>query len=59
MTEYECLECNICCCKSYENIKSMGLDPDSDDDTDRMIFCPYWEDYAMFQKVEEDEEDEE
>ena len=40
MTDYECVECGIACFKGRERIKNMGLDPDSDDDTDRMIFCP-------------------
>ena len=58
MTEYECVECNICCYKSYERIKDLGLDPDSDDDLDRMILCPCWGEYAIFHKVEEEEYEE-
>ena len=31
----------------------MDLDPDSDDDCDRMIFCPNWGECAIFRRVEE------
>ena len=50
---YICYECNLNCEKSRQNIVDMDLDPDSDNDYDRMIFCPNWGEFAIFRKVEE------
>lgn len=55
MTEFEfiCYECNLNCEKSRQDIIDMDLDPDSDNDYDRMIFCPNWGEDAIFRRVEE------
>lgn len=54
MTDFfVCCQCNLNCEKSYQGIIDMGLDPDSDDDYDRMVFCPNWGDMAIFERDEE------
>lgn len=50
---YICYECNLNCEKSRQDIIDMDLDPDSDNDYDRMIFCPNWGENAIFRRVRE------
>lgn len=54
MTDYICLECNLNCEKTRQSIIDMNLDPDSDNDYDRMIFCPNWGDMAIFKRTDEE-----
>lgn len=56
---YTCYQCNLNCQKDRSQIVDMDLDPDSDNNYDRMIYCPNWSDFAMFEKDGEDNEDEE
>lgn len=53
MTDYICTQCNLCCEHSREKIIEMGLDPDSDNDYDRMIYCPNWCDMAIFERSDD------
>ena len=52
MTDYICCECNLNCEKTRQSIIDMNLNPDSDDDYDRMIFCTNWGDMAIFRRQE-------
>ena len=48
-----CCQCNLNCQKSRQSIIDMGLDPDSDDDWDRAVFCPNWGELAIFEVDDE------
>lgn len=50
--DFICYECNENCEKSRDSVIRMDLDPDSDNDYDRMIFCPCWGEMAIFRKVQ-------
>lgn len=51
--QFICCQCNLNCQKSRQSIIDMGLDPDSDDDWDRAVFCPNWGELAIFEVYEE------
>ena len=56
MTYYICCQCNENCIKSREDLIELGLDPDSDDDYDRLISCYRWGYLVMFEKIKEGRE---
>lgn len=58
MTDYICHVCNMNCMYGIERIRDMNLDPDSDDDYDRLIMCPYAGEMARFEKLDDEEEEE-
>lgn len=56
---YTCYSCEEFCMKNAEEILGMGLDPETDADDERRIYCPCYGGMACFEKDEEYDEKEE